>query len=301
LLADDPSYQGDRDESDEQRSQDVKKAVARFLALESSNFSLCGHVNAAHAEIERLERSIDIGRAQLDALRGTGLTTEAARRGRARETEERIHLVESRMFEREVAHREALGTLNVLRVGIHNILTRAGLLTTSAGGAAELPETSLLPLLGLIEQRAGEALLAYASSSSSAAVGDGNQEKVGLLLPQLQVVEPSARTPMKPPALIATEITVSPLNVRKGSTPRTPPLRHSSGRNGGLTNGRVAAVLVGLGLDQSSTSGVEEEDEEDQRPFNRLELEGFARKEIAKKNLQKAAAGATSRSAVKQT
>lgn len=239
---------------------DVDELVTKLLEAEEQNFSLFNYVNELNAEIEQLEQLVAENQAEVERHKGHGASTDLQQKRLARAMEERLQRTRARADEHEQRHAAAVKTINQLKTGIHGIFSRLGCGTGGATAVEEMlgnqgvTESNMMQYLGVIEQRTIEILQMYAASQQAPAAGGGAGEAGA----------PGALSP----AAVAVGVGIKP------TQPPPPPLRlrvqlptfeevDGAGGHGG----------VGDGAECGDSAGAAYEEEDDDRPLTREELQ----------------------------
>lgn len=225
----------------------IDDLIRRFQEFENQNFSLFTNVNNVNTDIEKLERKLDQMRDRIDHQKGRGLNSDAVRKRRVFEVEEKLKSILQKTSDSDRKCQESAKVVEALNSGVQNILARIGTWECqSAYLSSYVTDSNVLECLGVIEQKTNEILHAYAASQV------GTIDGSTLQLPHLTMIATGSGS-------------VSGQEVDK------------SFRGTFVKPAQFPGVVTDTGYDDCEES---EDADGGQRPFTRAELENFVMKDL---------------------
>ena len=106
--------------------KDVNELVDKFLQAEDKNFRLFNFVNSLNSDIGRLELQIADTKAEIETFKGQGNYSDTQHKKVLRELEEKLSRTESKADEYDAKYNNATKTIQLLKTGIQSIFTRLG-------------------------------------------------------------------------------------------------------------------------------------------------------------------------------
>lgn len=105
---------------------DIEEIVAKFHAAEEKNFSLFNYVNDLNSEIERLEQRIAETKGEIEKYKGQGVSTDTYRKKMLRQLEDRLARTTAKADDYDKQAQKAAKTIGTLKQGIQGIFSRIG-------------------------------------------------------------------------------------------------------------------------------------------------------------------------------
>lgn len=248
---------------------DINEIITKFLEAEEQNFSLFNYVNDINSEIERLEHHIADMRNQIEKYRGQGMSTDTQRKKNLRALEEKLAKTEKKVEEYDARYQSAKRVLDQLKNGIHSIFTRIGAssnLVTSSTANTTAPNGNANNN-GTNGNNSGE------GSGTSTTYDEmlGNQGVTeSNMMQYLGLIE--QRTAEILQSYAASQANASGINLDLSL--QLPTVIHAD---------NAAKIMVQPPSYDDISSGEDTEDEQDERPLTRHELEKRSAREIARK------------------
>ena len=106
--------------------KDVNELVDKFLQAEDKNFRLFNFVNSLNSDIGRLELQIADTKAEIETLKGQGNYSDTQHKKVLRALEENLSRTETKANEYDAKYNNATKTIQLLKTGIQSIFTRLG-------------------------------------------------------------------------------------------------------------------------------------------------------------------------------
>ena len=106
--------------------KDVNELVDKFLQAEDKNFRLFNFVNSLNSDIGRLELQIADTKTEIETFKGQGNYSDTQHKKVLRELEEKLARTESKADEYDAKYNNATKTIQLLKTGIQSIFTRLG-------------------------------------------------------------------------------------------------------------------------------------------------------------------------------
>jgi coiled-coil domain-containing protein 63/114 len=247
---------------------DVNEIVAKFLEAEEQNFSLFNYVNDVNSEVERLEHHISDMRNQIEKYRGQGMSTDSQRKKNLRTLEEKLAKTDKKVEEYDQRYQSAKRVLDQLKNGIHSIFTRIGASSSLVGssGANTSAPTSGQP-------NASNNQVSSVSNNSASAYDEmlGNQGVTeSNMMQYLGLIEQRTAEILQAYAASQASATGQSLDLSM-QLPTVIPADSAT------------KFMVQPPSYDDISSGDDSEDDQDERPLTRLELEKRSAREIARK------------------
>lgn len=158
-----------------------EETVSRFTQLENENFNMFKYIENINLDIVKLESEKEKLSQRLEADKVTKLAADMSRMRKEAASRELSQASNDKLEEQTKLYQASCATLQVLKNGIHNILTRIG----SASKVEHINDENIMEYLGLLEQRSSEVLHAYAALQADAMTS--NNRKSTLQLPHLHL------------------------------------------------------------------------------------------------------------------
>lgn len=246
---------------------DVNEIVAKFLEAEEQNFSLFNYVNDVNSEVERLEHHISDMRNQIEKYRGQGMSTDSQRKKNLRTLEEKLAKTEKKVEEYDQRYQAAKRVLDQLKNGIHSIFTRIGASPSLVGSSASntTAPTSGQPNASNNQTSvSNNAVSAYDEILGNQGVTESN------MMQYLGLIE--QRTAEILQAYAASQASATGQNLDLSMQLPTV-----------IPADSATKFMVQPPSYDDISSGDDSEDDQDERPLTRLELEKRSAREIARK------------------
>lgn len=251
---------------------DIDELISKFLEAEEQNFSLFNYVNDINSEIERLEHNISDMRNQIEKYRGQGMSSDTQRKKNLRSLEEKLAKTEKKNEEYEVRYHSAKRVLDQLKNGIHSICTRIGTSSNLNSGNNNNQNSSSNNVIAN-------------SNNSQASQSGANDEMLGNqgitesnMMQYLGLVE--QRTAEILQAYAASQVQLSGGIAAADLSLQLPTVIPSDT----TTKLTIQPPALPLNSHDDVSEGNESEDEQDERPLTRQELEKRTAKEINRKS-----------------
>jgi len=229
--------------------KDMHELVEKFLQAEDKNFRLFNFVNSLNSEIERLEVMIADTKAEIEKYKGQGVSTDTQRKKVLRDLEDRLARTESKAEEYDNKYTQATKTIGQLKQGIQSIFTRLGPSRRGEGGAMDERAS--------VEEMLGNQGVTESNMMQYLGIIEQRTSEILQLYYESQNGGPS-----DPESASATELTPPPEGVLQPAAPR---------------------LTVMPPAWEDFSSGEESDQEDDERPLTRDELQRKTLKGMNKK------------------
>ena len=249
---------------------DINEIITKFLDAEEQNFSLFNYVNDINSEIERLEHHISDMRNQIEKYRGQGMSTDTQRKKNLRTLEEKLVKTGKKVEEYDARYQSAKRVLDQLKNGIHSIFTRIGassnLVTTTTSNPGNVN-----PNMNNINGNNNSSKVEGSNNTTTYDEMLGNQGVTeSNMMQYLGLIE--QRTAEILQAYAASQANAAGVNLDLSlQLPTVIPADHAT------------KILVQPPSYDDISSGEDSEDEQDERPLTRHELEKRSAREVARK------------------
>jgi regulator of replication initiation timing len=144
--------------------KDNDQLVERFMEAEDANFSLFNYVQQVHAEVEKLEEQIGSIKAEIETYQSQDASHETERRKNLQELQQRKAEMQQSAALYQHKHEMAVKRVHQLAEGIQQMYDQAGCDTPQVRellGEGKVTDSTIMPYLGVIEQRANELVQDY--------------------------------------------------------------------------------------------------------------------------------------------
>ena len=161
---------------------DIDELVTTFIAAEDQNFSLFNFVNELNQEQEKLEEQMTELNHEIEKYKGAGAADDGVRKKLLQDLEGRLQRTDAKTEQYEQRFQGAMRTINALKAGITSIFNKIGCSNAANRellGDQGVNESNMLAYLGVIEERANDVLKMYAAHQLSKDGAEGDAVGAG--------------------------------------------------------------------------------------------------------------------------